>query len=90
MGNNLEKQVDGVISLLQGLKFNIHIFCLQQQNFVLVIRIVYFKVVDGASKPSGSKKGVYTFPLLQDNNLKNQRLFDEQKLKVSAKSSGTW
>jgi hypothetical protein len=29
MGINLEKQDDGAISLLQGLKLNIHIFCLQ-------------------------------------------------------------
>jgi hypothetical protein len=50
---------------------------------VQVVRLVSFKVVDGASKPSGSKKDVYTFPLLQNNKLKNQRLFDEQKLKVN-------
>jgi hypothetical protein len=44
---------------------------------VLVIRIVSFKVV------GGRKKGVYTFPLLQNNNLKNKRLFDEHQLKVN-------
>ncbi|PNF34799.1 Protein mini spindles [Cryptotermes secundus] len=42
------------------------------------------KIVGGASKPSGRKKDedVDTSPLLQNNNLKNQRSVDEQKLKV--------
>lgn len=42
------------------------------------------KVLGGASKPSGRKKDedVDTSPLLQNNNLKNQRSVDEQKLKV--------
>jgi cytoskeleton-associated protein 5 len=52
---------------------------------VLVIRIISFKVIGGASKPSSRKKDedVDTSPLLQNNNLKNQRSVDEQKLKVS-------
>jgi cytoskeleton-associated protein 5 len=52
---------------------------------LLIIRIIFFKVVGGASKPSGRKKDedVDTSPLLQNNNLKNQRSIDEQKLKVS-------
>jgi hypothetical protein len=49
------------------------------------IRIVSFKVVGGASKLIGRKKDedVDTSPLLQNNNLKNQRSIDEQKLKVN-------
>lgn len=52
---------------------------------MLSIRIISFKVIGGASKPSGRKKDedVDTSPLLQNNNLKNQRSVDEQKLKVS-------
>jgi cytoskeleton-associated protein 5 len=51
---------------------------------VLVIKIVSFKVIGGATKPTGRKKDedVDTSPLLQNNNLKNQRSVDEQKLKV--------
>jgi hypothetical protein len=47
-------------------------------------RIVIFKVIGGASKPSGRKKDedVDTSPLLQNNHLKNQRAIDEHKLKV--------
>jgi hypothetical protein len=48
-------------------------------------RVVSFKVLGGASKPSSRKKDedVDTSPLLQTNNLKNQRSIDEQKLKAS-------
>jgi cytoskeleton-associated protein 5 len=47
-------------------------------------KVISFKVIGGASKPSGRKKDedVDTSPLLQSNNLKNQRSIDEQKLKV--------